>query len=163
MRDRNRPWPLPGAVPTPLMATTGLPAILIRIGISPPRPKWSCSVTAAASTVATPASTALPPCVRMRNAGLDFEVVGRAHHLVRAAHRRKHGGRVLGESARAGEQQSQAASRGYASYLYIASAIGTPRTSMRFRSVVPTPCRSASSSVLSQVRKGAVPRSARGS
>src|SRR5580698_7917519 len=48
------------------MATTGWPASLIMIGISPPRPKWSNSVTPAASVVATPASTALPPSARMR-------------------------------------------------------------------------------------------------
>src|SRR5689334_10276624 len=50
-----------------LMATTGLPAGLTRAGISPPSPKRDNSVTLAASTVATPASIALPPSVRMRN------------------------------------------------------------------------------------------------
>src|SRR5689334_2012155 len=49
------------------MATTGLPASFTSSGISPPNPNRDCSVTAAARTVATPASTALPPSVRMRN------------------------------------------------------------------------------------------------
>src|SRR5712692_940698 len=48
------------------MATTGLPASLTSSGISPPNPKRDCSVTAAASTVATPASMALPPLVKIR-------------------------------------------------------------------------------------------------
>src|SRR5579864_7528065 len=48
------------------MATTGLPAGLTSSGISPPNPKRDSSVTPAASTVATPASKALPPWVRMR-------------------------------------------------------------------------------------------------
>src|SRR5205823_1006871 len=38
---------------------------------------------------------------------------------------------------------------------YSAFSIGTPSTSMRLRSVVPTPCSSASSSVLSQLLNGA--------
>src|SRR5258708_7120674 len=50
----------------PLIAITGLPASLTSNGISPPKPKRDCSVTAAASTVATPASMALPPLVKMR-------------------------------------------------------------------------------------------------
>jgi hypothetical protein len=54
-----------GAVPTPLMTTTGWSFILISRGISPPRPKWSISVMEAARVAATPASTALPPCSRI--------------------------------------------------------------------------------------------------
>src|SRR5690242_17551200 len=50
----------------PLTATTGLPASLTSNGISPPNPNRDCSVTAAAITVATPASMALPPLVKMR-------------------------------------------------------------------------------------------------
>src|SRR6266542_4484376 len=49
------------------MATTGFPAILTSNGISPPMPKRACSVTEAASTAATPASMALPPCASTRN------------------------------------------------------------------------------------------------
>src|SRR5258706_12029547 len=45
---------------------TGLPAGLTSNGISPHNPKRDCSVTAAARTVATPASMALPPLVKMR-------------------------------------------------------------------------------------------------
>ena len=59
--DRTRWWPCAGAMPTPLMAMTGWPFILTSIGISPPSPKRDCSVTAAVSTAATAASTALPP------------------------------------------------------------------------------------------------------
>ena len=63
---KNSTVALAGAVPMPLIATTGFPAILTSSGISPPRPKRACSVTAAASTVATPESMAFPSCVRIR-------------------------------------------------------------------------------------------------
>ena len=44
----------------------------------------------------------------------------------------------------------------------MASASGTPRTSICLRSALPTPSASASSSVLSQSRNGAIPLAARG-
>ena len=50
----------------------------------------------------------------------------------------------------------------YARNLYIACSIGTPRTSIRLKSVVPTPCASASCRMLSHFWNGAVPRVARG-
>jgi hypothetical protein len=44
-----------------------LPALVrTRMGDSPPKPKWENSVTDAASIVAMPASTALPPLVNKR-------------------------------------------------------------------------------------------------
>src|SRR5438132_2964506 len=56
-----------GAVPMPSTTETSLPLSLIRIGTSPPKEKCENSITDAARIVATPASTALPPCRRIRN------------------------------------------------------------------------------------------------
>ena len=53
-------------VPTPAMACTLPSLVRTRIGASPPRPKCENSTTLAASMVATPASTALPPWKYMR-------------------------------------------------------------------------------------------------
>jgi hypothetical protein len=50
----------------------------------------------------------------------------------------------------------------YASYLYSACSIETPRTSMRFKSQVPSPRCSASTSWLSHLGKPGSPREARG-
>src|ERR1017187_2497270 len=55
-----------GIVPTPAMACTLPSFVRTRMGASPPSPKCENSTTAAASIVATPASTAFPPCVYMR-------------------------------------------------------------------------------------------------
>ena len=55
-----------GMVPTPAMAWTLPSLVRTRIGDSPPSPKWENSVTEAASMVAIPASTALPPATNMR-------------------------------------------------------------------------------------------------
>ncbi len=48
-------------VPTPAMAWTLPSFVRTRIGASPPSPKCENSATEAASMVAIPASTALPP------------------------------------------------------------------------------------------------------
>jgi hypothetical protein len=50
-----------GIVPTPAMQCTLPSRVRTRIGASPPRPKCENSNTEAASMVAMPASTALPP------------------------------------------------------------------------------------------------------
>src|SRR5207245_1932052 len=56
-----------GAVPIPSTTATSLPFNLMRIGTSPPNEKCENSITEAARIVATPASTALPPCRRIRS------------------------------------------------------------------------------------------------
>jgi hypothetical protein len=53
-------------VPTPAMAKTLPSLVRTRMGASPPKPKCENSTTDAASMVAMPASTALPPLVNMR-------------------------------------------------------------------------------------------------
>src|ERR1051325_4645884 len=51
----------------PSMTTTFRPFNLIKIGTSPPNEKCENSITDAARIVATPASTAFPPCWRIRS------------------------------------------------------------------------------------------------
>src|ERR1051325_5179222 len=51
----------------PSMTTTFRPFNVIKIGTSPPNEKCENSITDAARIVATPASTALPPCSSIRN------------------------------------------------------------------------------------------------
>jgi len=53
-------------VPTPAMAKILPSLVRTRMGASPPNPKCENSTTAAASMVAMPASTALPPARNMR-------------------------------------------------------------------------------------------------
>ena len=63
--EELRRWPSFGIVPTPAMACTLPSLVRTRIGASPPSPKCENS-DHAASMVATPASTALPPWTYMR-------------------------------------------------------------------------------------------------